>query len=147
MNNRFFNLFIKNINLILLITLYLIGILVILMHLYIDIKNGGASYRQGDWLINNELVTVRRGVIGSIILYLSNLIDLSSLYFVGIIQAIIVFTIFLFYFIIGLNYKNNDAFLFLLISPLFILFWFNDLEGTFRKEIITYLAFTPFLAA
>lgn len=137
----------RNKNLLILSTLYIITLLNILFFLIYSIKNGGNSWSQGDWLINNEIQIVRRGWFGSFILFLSENLSLNPLYLLGLIQSIIIF--FIFYSVwkasIKLDINNNDALFFLLISPLFFIFWGASVGGSLRKEIITYLAFTPYL--
>ena len=111
----------RNKNLLILSTLYIITLLNILFFLIYSIKNGGNSWSQGDWLINNEIQIVRRGWFGSFILFLSENLSLNPLYLLGLIQSIIIF--FIFYSVwkasIKLDINNNDALFFLLISPLF----------------------------
>jgi hypothetical protein len=51
----------------------------ILYELGLDINNGGNSWKQGDWLINNETQLVRRGFFGSIILKISDFISINPL--------------------------------------------------------------------
>lgn len=137
----------RNKNLLILSTLYIITLLNILFFLIYSIKNGGNGWTQGDWLINNEIQIIRRGWFGSFILFLSENLSLNPLYLLGLIQSIIIF--FIFYSVwkasIKLDINNNDALFFLLISPLFFIFWGATVGGSLRKEIITYLAFTPYL--
>lgn len=137
----------RNKNLLILSTLYIITLLNILFFLLYSIKNGGNGWSQGDWLINNEIQNIRRGWFGSFILFLSENLSLNPLYLLGLIQSIII--IFIFYSVwkasIKLDINNNDVLFFLLISPLFFIFWGASVGGSLRKEIITYLAFTPYL--
>ena len=147
MNNKILSYLFKNKNLILIVSAYSISFLAILLYLAFDIIQGGGGYKQGDWLINNELVEIRRGFFGSLILYISNLLNFNPLYILSIIQITILFLIYITFICVGIQLKNNDVVFFLLFSPFFILFWFNDPAGSMRKEIIAYLAFIPFLIA
>lgn len=137
----------RNKNILILSIFYIKGFWKNLLFLIHSVKHGGNPWNQGDWLINNELVEVRRGLLGSLILHTSDLINFNPLYLLAIIQIIMVFLIYTIFLYIGEKLKNNDVVFFLLFSPLFILFWFNDPNGGMRKEIIAYLAFAPFLIA
>lgn len=134
----------NNKNIIILSILYILSLIYILEHLYREILAGGAPYHQGDWLINNTLATVRRGIGGLILLKVSNIFSLNPLYLLGSIQAIIYISLFLSFLYVAFKLKNNDSVFFLLISPFFILFWIPDIEGACRKEIIAYFAFVPY---
>lgn len=141
------DIFSDRLNEILLSALYAVGLVVILNFLSYDINSGGDEWRQGDWLINNDILEIRRGWLGSILLDISRYFKLNAIYIVVVAQGLITTLIFLTAWIAGLKLRNNDIAFFLLISPVFIMFWFNDLEGSVRKEILAYLAFTPFVFA
>ena len=136
---------VENKNIIILTFLYIYGFCSIIFYSILDIEGGGNAWKQGDWLINNEHFLVRRGWLGSVLIYLSNFFELNILYVVLFVQTIVIFVIFLIFFLVGVKYRKNDLFFFLLISPFFILFWFNDPLGSMRKEILGYLAFLPYM--
>ncbi|WP_153306744.1 hypothetical protein [Desulfonatronum thioautotrophicum] len=136
---------IQNRNAVTLTVVYSLALFIILDGLYHDIIGGGNPWKQGDWLINNHELTVRRGFFGSSLLVISSFFDIPVLYLLGYIQAAIVSIIFVFFWYVGLRHRNCDILTFLLISPVFLIFWANDLQGGLRKELLAYLAFLPLL--
>ena len=130
---------------LLLSLFYLAAILFILGFLIYDLKVGGNSWKQGDWLINNEFDTIRRGWLGSFFLDLSYAINVNPVYIVGFLQGLITVCIFFVFLLSGYKLKGNDIAFFLLVSPAFIMFWFNDPGASMRKEILSYLAFVPLI--
>lgn len=136
-----------NPNALLLTIIYTFGLLFLLLTLIYNAANGGDSWQQGDWLINNQIHPIRRGWLGSFFLEAAYYLKINPIYIVILIQGIIITFIFSILWLIGLKFKDNDIIFFLLISPIFIMYGFNDLGSSLRKEIIAYLAFTPLLIA
>lgn len=147
--SKYFEFLKKNKNIFLLTIIYLIAFIYLMHILKILIQFGGieSAYQQGDWLINNENVIIRRGLFGSLLLNLSDLLSINPLHLLGLIQGIITFIIYSTLWYIGLKYKYNDIVFFLLFSPLFVLFGFNYPFASFRKESLVYLAIMPLLWA
>lgn len=113
-----------------------------------DFQLGGNSWKQGDWLINSIDTTIRRGMVGSLILRASQTLSMNPVLLVVLLQAsILIATVSL----ITLSVKRLDtpATLWLLIlSPgFFISFWSLDDQGGLRKELIIFLAFAILLFA
>ena len=118
----------------------------IIQILYNDIAAGGGSYSQGDWLVNFSSGWVRRGALGEIILYFSDIFGLSPLYVVGAVQIILMTLVYvsvvsIFYIIRKLKYGFA-----LLLLPSFVLFWFYE-GNAYYKEVIGMAAFAPILIA
>jgi hypothetical protein len=128
---------------------FLAGVLLyILNSLYVDLSQGGNSWKQGDWLIHNLADPVRRGIFGSGLLALADLFRLNPLTFLIWIQGAIVASIFAVVAAAAIKLRLPPKLLLVLLSPAFvILFWFNDPDGAVRKEILAYLAFLPLIVA
>jgi hypothetical protein len=50
---------------------------VFMTHFCLTVFNGENDWQQGDWLINTHGVTIRRGVLGSAIFMLSDILNVS----------------------------------------------------------------------
>ncbi|PTN33200.1 hypothetical protein [Desulfonatronum sp. SC1] len=138
-------LLIVNRNAIVLTAIYSLALAMILDGLFQDISSGGNAWKQGDWLINNHDVVVRRGLFGSVLLLISSVFDFPVLVLLGVIQGTIISLIFALFWYAGVRNKNSDILTFLLLSPIFLIFSANDLQGSLRKEILAYLSFLPLL--
>lgn len=108
-------------------------------------QKGGDDFQHADWLINFSSGVVRRGFSGEIFLFLSELTGINpvllvSLAHVGLFAAIIMS---LWY--IGLRLGMSDMVVALLLSPLLILLWVNDISNAYRKEMLGIIAFLPIL--
>lgn len=115
---------------------------------YQDFLLGGNSWKQGDWLINSMEATIRRGVMGSLLLRASQALSIDPVLLVVLLQiSLLLATVSL----IALSIRRSDtpATLWLLIlSPgFFISFWSLDDQGGLRKELIAFLAFALLLFA
>ncbi|RLK07333.1 hypothetical protein [Ruegeria conchae] len=115
---------------------------------YQDFLLGGNSWKQGDWLINSVDTTVRRGIMGSLLLRVSQTLSIDVVLLVVLLQISLLLAA------MGLltqSIRRSDtpATIWLLIlSPgFFISFWSLDDQGGLRKELITFLAFTLLLYA
>jgi len=115
---------------------------VMLVYLLQDYLLGGNGDKQGDWLINIEQVAVRRGLLGSAFIFLSDALHLDLLLLVVLSQAalLLLFAGLLFRVIRAL--EQQPIFWLLLFCPAFVLlFWGNDPHGSLRKELFVYCAF------
>lgn len=116
------------------------SVCIVLVALYFDFQSGGNDFKQGDWLVNSELLTVRRGMTGSAILHLSDMLGVSPLLPVVLLQAILVTTLYAItrYLLAGLpSYQS----LVIVVAPaLFVVFWPADPQGSLRKELIAFVA-------
>lgn len=107
----------------------------------IDVSRGGNEWQAGDWLINYSAGAVRRGLIGTVILMISDM-GFPLLWVLYSIQVII--------FLLIVNnvlalYHQRARGLFwqlILFSPVFLLFSLYDRQGGFRKEIIVFAIFS-----
>ncbi|HIK24025.1 MAG TPA: hypothetical protein IGQ16_10275, partial [Thermosynechococcus sp. M3746_W2019_013] len=109
----------------------------------IEILNGGNNWKTGDWLINYSAGIVRRGLIGTFLLKVSDF-GLPLLWVTYVTQVAIYALIF--GLVLKLYYRKKRSLFWLLIlfSPAFLLFPFYDTQGGFRKEIIVFLIFAFF---
>jgi hypothetical protein len=120
----------------------------LLLCLYGDYSSGGNSWKQGDWLINELAEPVRRGLFGSALLLISDALGANPLLLLAVFQAMIVALIFAVIAAAVLSLGTPDKLLLLLLSPGFLVFfWFNDPQGSVRKEILAYVAFLPLIVA
>lgn len=132
-------------NIYILTFFYGTALFFLLHYLYIALYFGGDIWQHGDWLINNEAVTVRRGLFGSLLFSFSRAIDGNPLWILGIFQGLLVSFIFGVSWYAGVVLKRFDNAFFLLISPFFLLAWALDTGGCFRKEMLSYCAMLPYL--
>lgn len=111
-------------------------------------QNGGDLWKQGDWLINSELVPVRRAFIGDLILRLSDILGTSPLLVTWIIQVILLIALIV---LLLMSVRATGATLIIwiiLLSPaFFVFFWAADPRASIRKELIIYVAFLCLLIA
>lgn len=118
----------------------------VLVALYSDITAGGNDWRQGDWLINNEYQLVRRGIFGSLVFSISDHFLINPLLLVVVTQGSIVIVIFLTIGLSVVRLEPNTRVLWLILSPAFVLiFWFNDIGSSCRKEILVYFSYSLLL--
>jgi hypothetical protein len=120
----------------------------LLYQLFLDFSLGGNNWKQGDWLINELSGPIRRGLFGSALLRISDVIGLNPLLLLILFQAAIVTLIFAVVGVSAFKLGAPDKVVLLLLSPAFVMFfWFNDPQGSVRKEILAYLAFLPLIVA
>jgi hypothetical protein len=104
-----------------------------------DYLSGGNAWKQGDWLINSELVSVRRGLFGSLILHAADWLSANPLLILISVQ--LAFLTVLGYAMLKMmaTFRVDDARVALFVLPTFLLaFWANDPEGSLRKELILF---------
>lgn len=100
----------------------------------------GEPWRIGDWLINFAGGPIRRGLIGSLLIAISEYgLPLKWLTFA--VQISFYFFIFLLVQKIYLLRERGYEWLLILLSPAFLLFPFYNPQGGFRKEIILFTSF------
>lgn len=115
---------------------------IVLTYLLQDYGLGGNAYKQGDWLINIEQAFVRRGILGSALLHLSDALHVDLLLLVVLGQASLLLLLAGCLARVMAKVGDQPLFLLLLFSPAFvILFWANDPQGSLRKELFAYAAF------
>ncbi len=105
------------------------------------------NYAISDLLIHYDGEFIRRGFIGTVLLYLSNSFNFE-------LKSIIkyfFYAVYLFYFLVyfiflkNIFLKNKILFLFIIFSPLGILYPLYELESLLRKEIFLYLFYLSYL--
>ncbi len=125
---------------------YWCGIATILLYLGQDFLLGGHPYKQGDWLINVEQAFVRRGLLGSAFIRVSDLLQVDLLLLVVLSQAALLMLFAVALFRVMRAAHQQPLFWLLLLSPAFTwLFWANDPQGSLRKELLVYAAFALLL--
>ena len=98
-----------------------------------------------EWIINYEGGFTKRGFIGQIVIYLSNLFDLN------LRSSILIFQIFIIgvYYLLLINFlKNlrlNKLILLGIFSPIFILYPVAEIEVLGRKEVFIFSFFLSYL--
>ena len=108
-----------------------------------EIWRGGDSWQTGDWLINYSDGFIRRGLLGSILYWLSDF-GASLLWLTFGLQITIYGLMFT---LVSKLYKASERSLFwllILFSPAFLLFPFYHFSGGFRKEILVLTLFAYF---
>jgi hypothetical protein len=108
---------------------------------YNEVSNGGGVYKTGDWLINYSAGPIRRGLIGTLLFYASEL-GLPLRWVTYTVQILFYLAVFFFVLKIYRLREREWAWTVLLFSPAFLLFPFYDFTGAFRKEIIVFAAFS-----
>jgi hypothetical protein len=120
---------------------FLFSGLIVLGDLAFDIMTGGNVWRQGDWLINSNLEHVRRGLLGSWVIALADMLAISPLYALAVLQTGLAITLFAATAVAFAKAADRREYLLLLASPSFIvIFWITDPYGALRKELIAYCA-------
>ncbi len=123
---------------------FLISYLHLVRQLYVDYTSGGHTFKQGDWLINSQNGTIRRGITGDLFLWLSDFTQIDPLTLV-IISQIMLVTL-LFYLMLRIIHLVNDFLLLVLVfSPaMFVFIWPVDHHGAVRKELLVFVAIGMF---
>jgi hypothetical protein len=132
-------------NLVILCLAYGLAVALMLHQTGIDLAASGSDWRQGEWLINAEGTAIRRGLLGSGLIALSDAMGIGLLAlafavpmaFLGLIVGSLV--------LFAAAEGPGDRLLLLLMSPGFVLFWGADPESILRKEVLIYAAFLPLI--
>lgn len=108
--------------------------------------NAGNGFILGDWFVNyQDGGFKRRGLTGSIIFWIQDVTGLSLVHIVYAIQMLLHLTFFILFYKI-LKAKRVSLFYFtLVISPLTLLFFYNDSAMVGRKELIFINIFAYYL--
>ena len=128
---------------LLLSAVYGLAFLLFAWRLLKNIRAGGDTFQQGDWLINFGDGIVRRGAAGEVFLALSELTGQSVVVVLGIVQIIVLALVMLMVFLFAVRTEMSNRVMLVLLSPMLVLFWFNDKYAPFRPELLGYLAFVP----
>ena len=108
---------------------------------------GGNDWITGDWLINYDAGFVRRGLSGSLILTLSDLVDTTPTLVVGVVLAVLWTTTCLAVLVLWRRSQADFARLFILLSPGFLAFEIWDFQGGARKELAIFCFLAVMLAS
>jgi hypothetical protein len=118
-----------------------------LQRLLRDFDQGGTAWRQADWLINSASGPVRRSVFGDFVIWLSDLLGCSPVVFVLSLQAVLCVLVLTTLWIALRRARWSAPLVLIAVSPVCLLFWFNDPIGTLRKELLFYAAMSLILLA
>ena len=99
----------------------------------------------GDWLINYQGGFVRRGLGGSLLLLVSDLLKIPPNLTVAFFQILLYCSYFVILFLLIRKKSLNTWFLILLLSPATLLFPVYDIHAVGRKEIILFFLFALFV--
>jgi hypothetical protein len=98
-----------------------------------------------EWIINYEGGFTKRGLIGQISIYLSNLFDLQLRFTILLFQIFIVGLYFLSLHYFLKQLKLNNIIIFSIFSPIFILYPVAEIEVLARKETFIFCFFLFYL--
>lgn len=102
---------------------------------------GGSDWQQADWLIHNEGGFVRRGMLGSLLIRLGDLLALGPLAATIALQAALAVATALLTWRACLRQGVTAKLLLVVVSAgFFLVFWNGDRQGAFRKEIFVFLS-------
>ncbi|MFC3073145.1 hypothetical protein [Shinella pollutisoli] len=106
-----------------------------------DFLNGGNDWKQADWLINDEQIFVRRGLLGSLLIRGADLLAVGPLLATVALQAALAAAT------TWLTWKacirqTVTAKLLLVVASagFFLVFWNADRQGAWRKELFVFLS-------
>lgn len=107
---------------------------------------GGHTWNTADWLINADVVHVRRGLFGSALLRVSDTIGISPLVTAITLQSTLVGLIAAMALRAIIVAQNRLLVALFVLSPGFcLLFWAADPSGAIRKEAVSYAAMSLLL--
>lgn len=105
----------------------------------LDIRAGGNPWKTGDWLIHYETGWVRRGLMGSVLLALSDM-GLPLLWLTFAVQTGVLVGLFAIVVHLYRMVPREREWWLVLLNPAFLLFPFFSIEGGYRKEMLVLLA-------
>jgi hypothetical protein len=132
-------------NLVILCLAYGLAAVLMLHQTGIDLAAGGSDWRQGEWLINVERTAIRRGLLGSGLIALSDATGVGLLALTVAVPMALLGLILVSLVAFAVAEGPGDRLLLLLLSPGFVLFWGADPESILRKEVLIYAAFLPLI--
>ena len=119
----------------------------ILLNLFENLVAGGHAWQQGDWLINNLQIDVRRGVFGAVLIRLADAFGTSPVWVTGAVQALLVLAMMAGFWRALRRGVPDPVALLLIATPCFVLlFWAANPRGALRKELLVYAALALLLA-
>lgn len=131
---------------LILIAFYLVYISYITLHFKHLVLINGHLWIHGDWLINSTETFVRRGTLGYILIFISDILNYKLLYLTAFVQLLTALVTIVLTIWAVIKIGITQRIVILLTAPgFFIPFWAVDFQGFLRKEVIAYLAFAVFL--
>ena len=124
---------------------YLISLFFFSIIFLIEKHNGGSDSTISEWLINYSGGFTKRGIIGQISIFISNLLS------IGLRDAILIFQITIigiYYFLIFnfiKNIKTNRIIILSILTPIFLLYPVAEIEVLARKEFFIFCIFICYL--
>lgn len=123
------------------IVIYAVLALPVIFQIGYDLSYGGDPYRQGDWLINWHETVVRRGVVGSLLIWFSDLTGFRLLTVAAAVPLALYIALLATVCSLLPRAREEAPLYLLLISAGFCLVgWGGDPSGALRKEVIALLA-------
>ena len=98
-----------------------------------------------EWLINYEGGFTKRGLVGQIIIIITNFLEINLRQTILYSQIIIVATYFILLFKLFKNLKSNKILLLSIFTPVFILYPIAEIEVLARKEVFIFCIFLIYL--
>ena len=98
-----------------------------------------------EWLINYEGGFTKRGLVGQIIIIITNFLEINLRQTILYSQVIIVATYFILLFKLFKNLKSNKILLLSIFTPVFILYPIAEIEVLARKEVFIFCIFLIYL--
>lgn len=131
---------------VLVLLVLLASLFVILFIFRVHLMAGGHGWSTADWLISSDVVHVRRGLFGSVLLRVSDALRISPLVTVIALQCCLAMIITVAAIQAVLRAPSRGLAALLVLSPGFcLLFWAANPDGTGRKELVTYTAMAMLL--
>jgi hypothetical protein len=128
--------------------LLVLAALPVLHDLSRDLARGGNRWKQGDWLINLGAGPLRRGPLGSALLWVSHVTGLDPVALVVALQAALLLLLLALVLRAVWRHLGHPAVALLWLSPgVFPLFWAGDPQGSLRKEVLPFVALGVVVAA
>ena len=97
-----------------------------------------------EWLINYEGGFTKRGLIGQLSIYLSNLFAINLRDSIFVLQILIIGIYFILIYIYLKNLLYNKIFIFAIFTPIFILYPIAEIEVLARKETFVFAYFIAY---
>ena len=97
-----------------------------------------------EWLINYEGGFTKRGLIGQLSIYFSNIFALTLRDTIFLFQTLLVGTYFFLIYLFLKNIFYNKIFIFAIFTPIFLLYPIAEIEVLARKEIFIFIYFLTY---
>lgn len=98
-----------------------------------------------EWIINYEGGFTKRGIIGQIVIIITNFLEINLRQTILYFQIIIIGTYFIFLFKLFENLQLNKLLILSIFTPVFILYPLAEIEVLARKEVFIFCTFLIYL--